>query len=197
MVVSGSGMLGTLDDDQMAGPIGQRTNELLACKDRAHLPHYVGGTVTLRFRVARSGEVKRVSLEDSTLGSWQVERCALDIARTLQFSHPKGGEAEFSYPLSYAASSPVSEWDGSRVAPQMQRHRKDFEHCTGAPARTAPWKLTVYIGAGGKVTSAGVTSHDPLDDAFVDCVVKRVHALTFADPMGHGVRVSYQFGSDP
>src|SRR5262249_38803974 len=83
MSISGSGVLGSLSDDQIQGPIQQRWTDIKKCKDQNKPPWYVGGQVQLHFRVARTGDIKKVNIEESTLGNWTIEKCILGLARTM------------------------------------------------------------------------------------------------------------------
>jgi len=67
--LSGDGVLGTMSDDQIQGPIQQRWSEILRCKEQSKPPWYVSGKIELRFRVGREGEVKRLSVDDGSLGN--------------------------------------------------------------------------------------------------------------------------------
>jgi TonB family protein len=187
MVVSGSGLSGTLTDDQMAAPIEQRMDEFQRCRD-TKLPQYVGGQVELHLTIDPSGEVRRATVSDSTLGNFTTERCILAIARKLHFSRPKGGQAEFTYPIPFAQGSRVREWDAARLAPEMSRHRKELAACG---AKT-PYALTVYVGAGGKVTSVGLASSAEMDEGPARCLVERTAGFRFADPLGQAARAQYR-----
>ena len=196
MTVQGEGVLGSLTDDQIQGPIQQRWPEIQKCKMHNKPPWYVGGKVTLHFRVARSGDLKRITIEESTLGNWTIEKCILTIARSLHFSHPRGGEAEFSYPIEFPARATVRDWDPMQVSADMLKHKKEIAECgkgVGISNRPPPFRLTIYLGAGGKATSVGVSSQDSIDDAFADCVVSRVKSWKFTDPLGVATRASYEF----
>jgi len=191
--ISGSGVLGSLTDDQIQGPIQQRWPEIQRCKAQVRPPWYIGGRVALHFRIARDGEVKKLNIEESQLGNWSIERCILGIARTLHFSHPRGGEADFSYPIDFPARAQVTEWLPEQIAADIGKHRKELAQCERAGARH-PYKLTVYLGAGGKVVSAGIAFPDEIDEAYIDCVIGKAQTWKFTDPLGIVVRATYPFG---
>jgi hypothetical protein len=196
MTISGEGVLGSLTDDQIQGPIQQRWPEIQKCKQQNKPPWYVGGKVMLHFRIARSGDLKKVTIEESTLGNWTIEKCILTIARSLHFSHPRGGEAEFSYPIEFPARATVRDWDSMQVSADMVKHKKEIAECgkgVGISNRPPPFRLTLYLGPGGKATSVGFSSPDSIDDAFADCVVSRVRTWKFTDPLGVATRASYEF----
>jgi TonB family protein len=182
--ISGSGVLGTLDEDQAQAALGLHAAEMKRCKDAARPPSYVGGTVELRFRVARSGEVARVFIERSSLGSREIERCLLGIARGVKFSPPRGGEAELGYPIEFAARVAAHQWTSAQIQPDLTKHARALGACGGG----APIMLTVYIGPGGRVTSAGAASSEPVDDGYVDCMVRTARSIRFTDPLGVPVR---------
>src|SRR5262249_29560920 len=153
--LSGDGVLGSLPDDQIQGPIQQRWSEILRCKEQSRPPWYVSGKIELHFRVSREGEVKRLSIDDGTIGNWGIEKCVLGIARTMHFARPRGGEAEFSYPIEFPARAQVTDWGEEQISADIARHRRELAQCDRAGTRH-PYTLFLYLGAGGKVTSAGV-----------------------------------------
>jgi hypothetical protein len=190
--LSGSGVLGSLSDDQMQAPIQQRWPEIERCKKSVKPPWYVGGRLWLKFRVSAQGEVKRLTVEEDTLGSWPIERCILSIARQLVFAHPKGGEAEFSFPIEFPARAAVTEWEPTQISADMMKHKKELTACDKAGARH-PFSLTVYLGAGGRITSAGVAYAGEIDEAYVDCVIAKATTWKLTDPLGTVVRSRYEF----
>jgi hypothetical protein len=83
-----------------------------------------------------------------------------------------------------------------QVSADMQKHKKEVAECgkgVGISNRPPPFRLTIYLGPGGKATSVGFSSQDSIDDAFADCVVARVRTWKFTDPLGVATRASYEF----
>jgi TonB family protein len=190
--VSGDGLLGTIDEEVVARALQPRLGEFGGCLNSRRRLGYVGGTITLKYRVNRDGTVKKVSYA-SDVGAWAVERCVLAIAKQVQFPRPKGGEAEFEYPTVFRPRQHYRVWDEERISADIHRQSKELRACAGAPRGYA---LTFYIGAGGKTTSVGFSSQEPFDagiEAFAECVIERAMAWHFIDPLGEVTKATYQF----
>jgi hypothetical protein len=192
-----SGTLGTLDDEQIAGPIQRRWDDITNCftEGKAKLS-YLGGRVELKFRVTRAGDPKAVYVSASNIGNWQVERCILTIGKELHFSKPKGGgEAEFTYPIEFRGKGTVATWDESRVAPLLRkpRPRKDVSECKQRAQNGLPPTLTMtlYVAPGGKVTSAGLAADAPIDDQFGSCLVTKAQLWKLEDPLGKIAKATF------
>lgn len=183
-----AGTLGTLDEDEIAGPFQRRWDDITRCIDEvAQKQQFLGGRIEVKLRVTAAGEPKSAFIAASTFGNYDAERCVLAIARELHFAHPHGGgEAEFSYPIEFHARRPVQTWEEARVSPSVARHRKDVHECK----QKAPGKLpsalsmTVYVAPGGKIASAGLAADAPLDDAFAECLVGKTRGWRLDDPLG-------------
>jgi hypothetical protein len=183
-----AGTLGTLTDDEIAAPFAQRWSEITRChEDATARLDYLGGRVELKLRIGPAGEATSAYVVGSTLGSWDTERCLLQIARALHFARPHGGaEAEFTYPIEFRARRAVQSWDSGRVEPSLLRHRGDVSACKAKLANGLPPSLTMtmYVAPGGKVTSAGLAADAPLDDAFASCLLQKTRAWRLDDPLG-------------
>lgn len=192
MKIGGDGVLGSLDEDVIQRALQPKLEEFGSCLNRRRKLGYVGGTITLRYRVARDGGVKKLGYL-SNLGAWDIERCVLAIAREARFPRPRGGEAEFEYPAAFRSKQRHKVWEGDRISADVHRQEKDLRECAGGPPSYA---LTFYIGAGGKTTSVGFSSTDPFGagiEAFAECVVEKARSWHFVDPLGEVVKSTFQF----
>ena len=191
MEVTGAGVLGQLREDSVQASLDMVAPDMVKCRERAEPkpPRYVGGKVTLRFRVGRQGEVKRVVLTESSVGHVGVERCVLAIAAKASFPRPRGGEAEAMYAIEIPPQSPFAVWPSEEGEQVFSRGRAALFSCRDGLTRPAPRKVTLYVGPGGKPTSVGVSSPEPMGDAFVDCLVTAVRGLKFRDPLGRPARM--------
>jgi TonB family protein len=183
-----SGTLGSLNDDEIAGPFQRRWEDVTRCYDDASARmQYLAGKIEVKVRVGATGDPKSAYVVSSTFGNYDAERCVLAITRALHFSKPHGGaEAEFTYPIEFRGKRPVQAWDEARVSPSVARHRKDVHECkTRSPNGLPPsLTLTVYVAPGGKVPSAGLSADAPLDDAFAVCLVGKTKLWRLDDPLG-------------
>ena len=183
-----AGTLGSLDEDEIAGPFQRRWDDITRCYDAvAAKQQYLGGKIEVKLRVTQAGDPKSAYVVASTFGNYEAERCILGIARELHFAKPKGGgEAEFTYPIEFRARRPVQTWDEARVSPSLNRHRGDVRACKEkAPGKLPPaLSMTVYVAPGGKIASAGLAADAPLDDAFANCLVQKTKGWRLDDPLG-------------
>jgi hypothetical protein len=202
MVVEGT--LGSLTDDEIAGPFQRRWSDISRCyTNEKQKLRYLGGKIELKVRVGAAGEPKSVHLQGSTVGSWDAERCILEIARSLTFSKPHGGkEAEFVYPIEFRSEAPVTAWagDDKRVVAAMPRIKKDVAGCAqkGAARPPAGMVVTVYVGPGGKIASAGLHADAAVDETLASCVADKARAWRLFDPQGRMAKVSLRLdGTSP
>jgi TonB family protein len=185
-----SGTLGTLNDEDIAGPFERRWGEITSCFTQAKSRlWYLEGKVELKFRVAHSGDPKAVYVSSSSVGSYDVERCILAIARELHFSKPHGGgEAEFTYPIEFHGKAALATWDEARVGPFLRKPkpRRDVLDCKKQAQRGLPSSLTMtlYVAPGGKITSAGLAADAPIDDGLASCLVGKAQLWRLDDPLG-------------
>ena len=183
-----SGTLGTLEEDEIAGPFQRRWDDITHCYDSvAQKQQYLGGKIEVKLRVTAAGDPKSAFVAASTFGNYDAERCVLGIARELHFGKPHGGgEAEFSYPIEFRARRPVQTWEEARVSPSVARHRADVRECKQKSEGRLPSSLsmTVYVAPGGKIASAGLAADAPLDDAFAACLVGKTKSWRLDDPLG-------------
>jgi hypothetical protein len=182
------GTLGSLSEDDIAGPFQRRWDEITRCyEDATTRLSYLGGRIELKLRITQTGEPKSAYVVGSTFGNWDAERCVLGIARSLRFAKPHGGpEAEFTYPIEFRHKRAVTTWDGGRVEPSLARHKHDLDVCKAKLVAGVPpsLTLTLYVAPGGKVTSTGLAADAPLDDAFSACVVQKTRLWRLEDPLG-------------
>ena len=176
------GTLGTLDDAAVQLVVEKHAAALETCfTDVAKTMRYVGGPVRLRLRVGTDGKVKRASAI-SELGSWTVEKCLLERARTFQFARPRGGEAEVMLPFEFAASTASTAGTPGKTGAV----EKSIARCGRRPDGTG---VVFYVGPGGKIMSAGFSSDAPLSMSWADCAAESARKARLEDPRGKVVKV--------
>lgn len=183
------GLLGTLDVADIQPVIDKRARELEGCyQDGVGKLRYVGGSVELKFRVAADGVVKWVKVQQGDLGAWPIEKCLLEIARTMKFPRPRGGEAEFTFPLEFPGRGRVVPLDDARADAEIGPRLAELDECVDEAGVPAPSQVqvTVYVAVGGRVTSAGfaTVAEEPFADAWADCALERVLGWKLTDPRG-------------
>lgn len=180
---------GRMDPAVIQTGIAPHTQGLSDCyTTRVGRRRWLGGRAVLHWEIDKGGEVTAVKLAESNLGSWAIEKCLLDVARTATFGKPIGGDADFSLPLEFSAKGGSLNWEedlalravGGQLAaldachepPGHEPHRKANGKRKGkgkappkAPPRpftklTPPDNLTItlYVGPQGKAQSVGFSS---------------------------------------
>lgn len=185
------GLLGTLGRDEIQQGLEPRMDLFAGCFDqRSRAVSMIGGRVDLAFRVAIDGSVRIVHLRSSTVGDRETERCVLSVARSAKFPRPRGGEAEFAWPLELDPPGhvrPPLSWEPAQVESVVAKESADVLATCGA----AGAKVTVYIGRGGKVITAGASIDEADSDAILDCVVERVSGWMLPDPGSYPAKVTF------
>ena len=143
---------------------------------------FISGYALVQFLVAADQRVERVHVIESTLGSWEIERCLLQAARLLTFSLPENADrAEFRYPFRFnelgeRMTDPKPEsWGYGSITGQ----RGAFNQCRTRYGYDAPFHITAYIGATGRARSVGFHSRTPAPDNFASCAVNAVGDARF------------------
>ncbi len=176
--MSVAGVMGTLDESQIQAPFRARWRDVTTCIDgvRKSKP-YVGGQLELKVRVSKEGRARQVVLMN-TIGSRDVERCLLWIVRTFAWDRPSGGaDAEFTYPIEIQRRHGVVEWAEGAIKPaKLHKLKHKISPCKGRGA-----VLSMYVGPGGRVVSAGVAN---VDDDTAACLVDKALEAAMPDPMG-------------
>jgi hypothetical protein len=227
MVVTGT--LGTLGDEDIASTFRGRWSDVTRCLQTPPHLAYLIGRVELKLRVGSTGEPTVAHVQDSSLGHYGAEHCLLELARTLKFPSPRGGnEAEFSYPIEYKpvrTAAAVYEWSKDRVAPEKLgpdlhaiqqcrgsidgtpippppppgRHKHKSSHHAAAAPKLGPMRplpknlrLTMYIGPGGKVVTAGLAADEPVDPNMATCLVSSASLWRLDDPGGRPAKLTVE-----
>lgn len=184
------GLLGTLNDDEVFGVMNQHMAGFNNCFDRTE-GSFVAGEVQLSFEVAPNGRVASVHVSESDLGSWRVEDCLVQTASFLEFPRPDGGgPARFIFPFSWneparRLSKPVDEAWGYET---LRANRRLIRDCRAAHRFEGPFHVTMYVGARGRVLSAGFHAKRPPTKEFPACVVQALAPVTFPDPGARTVK---------
>jgi len=188
------GELGTLEQEQIDAGFRPELEAINACYHEAVAKlWYLSGALELRVRVTRDGGVKEATTV-RPLGSFAVEKCILDRVRGLRFAHPKGNaEAEFNYTWNFRAKAAVKTWGNDDVGRAFDKHRAEIDACEKKGPVPPGLRVTFFVAPGGKVTSVGVGADGPLADDYASCVIGRVQAWRFDDPLGKIARATYQF----
>jgi TonB family protein len=186
------GLLGRLDQNDIQPVVEKSWDAVQRCySSAAGKLRYVGGQVELKFRVNRDGTVKHVHVARGVLGAWPVEKCVLELARAMVFPKPRGGEAVFTFPIEFPARGRAIAMEDVRVRGEVEPHLEELAECReieeDEPApRPDRIDLTLYVGRGGVVTSAGFSADGeaPIPIGWADCVYEQVVTWKLTDPRG-------------
>lgn len=190
------GLMGTISADMVERGIEPRMGRFLRCfEDRYRSLEVLGGRFQMAFRIHTDGTVRWVYPSDSTLGDRETERCLLHVAAGIRFHPPRGGEAEFSYPLALDTAEdvrPPLNWDSARVSSVLvDGARALLASCRPAGSR-ATYRVTAYIMPGGTVQAAGAATDDADAAESLDCVAQAVRGWSMSDPGSYPAKVQFE-----
>jgi TonB family protein len=188
------GTLGTIDQHAIQVGIAPRMQAVGRCFEaEVREKPYVGGQVALQFRVARDGSLKTLKLVESTLGSYEVERCILEEMRQASFERPQGGEAEFTYPLVFQGRTGTQLWDPGMVKDEILDNLDELLEAEDGVTLVAPEGLVVtfYVDRRGRVVSAGMTAAEAITEDFAETFIENLKDVKFVEPQMHFAKVTY------
>jgi hypothetical protein len=90
---------------------------------------WLGGHVLLHWDIKGDGTVTSVKLQESDLGSWEIEKCLLDIAWVATFEKPSGGDADFTVPLDFSPTRSTQFWDEDKALRAVGGQLAALEEC--------------------------------------------------------------------
>ncbi len=95
---------GSLDRRLIQKVIRQHSGELRACYERElNRTKDISGRVVVQWTINPKGEVKKVSIVESTLNNKNVEQCITNSIRHWRFPAPKdGGEVDVKFPFTFS-----------------------------------------------------------------------------------------------
>jgi TonB family protein len=195
------GLKGRLEQHQIEAGLEPHRTGLARCYQRhVRRASYLGGVVTLKVVVDSKGAVGLAQIAESTLGSWPVEKCVLEIARTMNYAPPKGGDrkADFTLPLDFSGGrGRVVWWEEERVEAHVSQKMAGLDECAGKSGAADPSNVvvTVYLGNRGAVKSVGFASESPsgIEDAWADCAAEEVRSWALSDPLGKIAKTAFRY----
>ncbi|HUS68921.1 MAG TPA: AgmX/PglI C-terminal domain-containing protein [Kofleriaceae bacterium] len=195
------GLKGRLEPHQIDAGVQPHQQGLARCY-QSHLKStkFLGGKLVLKVIVGPEGTVKHVTIPESDLGSWAVEKCMLEIARGMTFAKPKGGdgEADFTLPLDFTSGrGRVLWWEEEKIETVVAEKLAELDECeqqVGVVVPSNVW-VTLYFANKGEVRSVGFSSPEPepIQDTWADCAAQVVAAWVMPDPMGKIAKSAFRF----
>jgi hypothetical protein len=189
--LTATGLLGTIRPEHVDEALRAKQSAFLRCFER-RLEHLeiLSGEVQLAFRIDVQGRVLWVFPKRSTLGDRDMERCILDVARGTRFRAPSGGEAEFTWGMTFPGLDDVRPpvgWPPDRVATQLSAGAAQVGACRAGAAYT----ITAYVAPGGAVMAAGASTDSESAADAIDCVVGAVRSWRMPDPGSYPAKVTF------
>ena len=161
------GVKGRLHPADIANTLNPKQPKFVRCFEKKwrEQPH-TGGKIQMAFTVKRDGHIKRVVVENSDLGSWEVEECVLRHASSVVFPRPTGGEADFKLPIEFPSQTAPHWMVYDVIKPQVEAQWGVTEACGEGPKKT---KITMYIGKEGTVLDVGFSAKHKIDETWASC----------------------------
>lgn len=158
----------------------------------------MGGKFSVKLRVNKKGSVVSAYLAQSTLGDRETERCVLDVARSVSWPKPLGGEgiAERSFDVDPSVEPVQWKADKARNAKKTlgQKLDKCYREAVGSArqAEDGVFTATAYIDARGKVVAAGVAPPHAAGERVADCLVNALRETKFGSPGRKAAKVTFE-----
>ena len=190
------GIMGTISADDVRRGLEPRMRRFGMCFSRRYDElEVLAGELVMGFRVDREGRVLWVRPVRSTVGDRQTESCLMDVARGARFRPPRGGEAEFTYPLAMDLTDGVRAplaWGPERMQASIARFGEELlQECRPA-GHSGGYSITAYVERPGRILAVGATTDaEPLVET-LDCVVEHVRGWETATPGSYPARVSFE-----
>lgn len=154
---------------------------------------WLGGHIVLHWDIQADGTISSVKMQESDLGSWEIEKCLLDIAWTATFEKPAGGDADFTVPLEFAAPRGTQIWDEDKALRAVGGQLAALEECDN------PDKAAEPKGKGGHKKKAPAKKKPKAKPADEPAVASRpeprppsnVVVTVYVGPMGKAQSVGF------
>ncbi len=184
--ISIEGQLGTIAPGNVRRVIAEADPRFEACfTARLEALPVLAGRIEMKIRVGEDGAARWAVPTQSTLGDVEVERCMLEVARSLRFEPPCGGEAEVTHQLDMDGGPdrrPAVEVPPSRFDPVLRTHRRELDACRAPEAALHGARVWVYLAADGTVAAAGAPSSSVAELTATGCVLRAVRTWRVASP---------------
>jgi hypothetical protein len=191
---------GKMDPADIEKAMASHTTAISECyTEQVGTRKWLGGDVLLHWWIDANGKLTSVALGDGDLGAWPIEKCMLDIARSITFPKPKGGKAEFTVPMQFSAKGRAMAWDSDKSLAAVGGQTKKLDECrklaqlgSNPDGDATTVAITIYVGPGGKAQSVGfaTTVGMPPADPWFDCVEKIAMGWRLPDPRGHYAKLA-------
>jgi hypothetical protein len=184
---------GRMDPADVEAGLAPHAAALESCyKSRVGKQRWLGGKLEIKWEIASDGALKSAQIASSDLGAWPVEKCLLEVARSITFARPRGGDADVTVPLEFSARGSSQWWDEDRSAEVVGERVLALSECVAvgeAPPQDVV--VTLYVGTRGKVQSVGFASAAaPLSDGWAECAAEMIQGWQLVDPRGQVAKLT-------
>lgn len=187
---------GGMNEEKVQSTFNRITPDLAGClKSAGNGRKYLHGDVSFLIKVNMEGQAEVAHAKSSNLGSYQAERCMLDILKNTRWPKPVGGRIGLiNYgPMGYDAPDDVRlpvQWTPSDIEKTLSDpHNAETLSACG---RGGPFEITAYVESTGKVLSAGIAHTDDEGEETAQCLVSAIEKITFNSPGSWKAKVTFR-----
>ncbi len=177
------GLLGNVTGDELERVFANNRRSMERCYEEAVMDlEELEGTLRFQAEVASDGTVSSAFIMESDLGSVDAEMCMLQVVKEMTFKRVKGGVAIIYYPLELEAPyahPPFVTWPDKKIDKVVNQHRAELNRCLKGKSGI---HLTLYIGMGGMVLSAGGAAETLDAYEATTCAAGVTRSWRFDDP---------------
>jgi len=186
---------GHMDPAAVEAGVAPHTQALSDCyMTKVGRRRWLGGHVSLHWDIKADGTITKLTLAESDLGAWPVEKCLLDVAGQATFAKPVGGDADVSLPLDFSAKGRPTTWEADESEKAVGKQLAKLDACGKKQIPPDDVVVTLYVGPHGAVLSAGFSSaKSVLDPAWADCAEKAVLLWRLPDPKGQVAKLAVRY----
>lgn len=187
---------GGMNEEKVAKTFERIAPDLSSCLTTAGAGHdYLYGDVAFLIKVNVNGQAEVAHAKQSNLGSFQAERCMLEVIKKTRWPKPVGGRIGLvNYgPMGYDAPSDVRlpvEWSAKDIEDTLSE--PENVETLNACGRGGPYELTAYVESNGRVLSVGVAHTDDTGEETASCLVGAVEGMTFNSPGSWKAKVTFR-----
>jgi hypothetical protein len=164
-------------------------------KSRARSIEFLSGTVRFFVVIGTDKKAQSVTVEESSLGDRDAEKCMRGALLAMTWPKPVGGRTAHAHYTAAAFEPPDPEVreavtvEAEHVKKVQAKLRKQAADCKGV---ASSYQVTAYLDTSGKVITASVTTRDPAGEAAIDCLVDLVKGADFPSPGSYTGKVSFE-----
>jgi hypothetical protein len=171
--------LGTVDPAVVKRAFAAHNAEFERCQAKGvERLEVMNGGVKFFLRIGRDGSARYAYIADGDLGDRDTEKCLLDIVMGASWPKPDGGgeaEATYSMDLPLMGGRPPNDWNADKIAAALGKHGNAVDKCKEGVSGT--FRVTMYVGEGGKVLSVGVAVPSKDGEEKSECIVKAMKGM--------------------